>query len=157
MNEEARTMPSSFTNLLYHVIFSTKERRPLITAALRGELYPYIGGIVRNERGVLLEIGGMPDHVHLVCRFRADASVAEMVRLIKSNSSKWANERGDLTDGFAWQVGYGAFTISKSQLPAVQRYVQNQEQHHRRVSFKEEFVALLEKHEIKYDERYLWA
>jgi putative transposase len=148
---------STYTNLLYHLVFSTKDRRSLITPALRAELYPYIGGIVHHERGVLLEIGGMPDHVHLVTKFRADVSVAEMLRLIKANSSKWANERRDLTDGFAWQTGYGAFSVSESQRPALRSYVQNQEEHHRRLSFKEEFRALLDKHGIAYDERYLWV
>jgi putative transposase len=149
-------MPSSYTNLLYHLIFATKDRRPLITPSLRAELYPYIGGIIQHERGVLLEIGGMPDHVHLVARFRADVSVADMLRLIKSNSSKWANERRDLTSGFAWQPGYGAFSVSESQLPEVRQYVQRQEEHHRQITFQEEFVAFLKKHGIEYDERYLW-
>ena len=149
-------MPSSYTNLLYHIVFSTKERRPLITPTLKVELYPYIGGIIRNERGILLEIGGMPDHVHLVTKFRADTSVADMLRLTKTNSSGWANERRDLCDGFAWQKGYAAFSVSESQLPAVRQYVRNQEEHHRTISFKEEFVALLKKHGIDYDERYLW-
>ena len=149
-------MPASHTNLLYHFVFSTKERRALVTPKLQAELYPYIGGIVRSERGILLDIGGMPDHVHLVARLRADTAVADMVRLVKANSSKWANERKDLTDGFAWQAGYGAFTISQSQLPTVREYVQTQERHHRRKTFQEELVALLKKHGIEYDERYLW-
>jgi REP element-mobilizing transposase RayT len=149
-------MPASHTNLLYHIVFSTKERRPLITPALQAELYPYIGGIVRSERGILLDVGGMPDHVHLVARLRADVALADLVRLVKANSSKWANERRDLTDGFAWQTGYGAFTVSQSQLPTVRQYVQTQERHHRRKTFQEEFVALLKKHGIEYDERYLW-
>jgi putative transposase len=149
-------MPSSFTNLLYHIVFSTKERRPFITPALRNELYPYMGGIIRNERGVLLEIGGMPDHVHLVTRFRTDSAVADMLRLIKSNSSKWANERPDLIPHFAWQTGYGAFSVSESQLPVVRRYVQRQEEHHRQKTFQEEFVALLKAHGIEFNEQYLW-
>ena len=149
-------MPSSYTNLLYHIVFSTKERRPLITPTLQSELYPYIGGIIRNERGILLDIGGMPDHVHLVVRFRADVSVADMLRLIKANSSKWANERTDLTSVFAWQAGYGAFSVSESRLPTVRHYVQTQEEHHHKQTFQEEFVVLLKKHGIEYDERYLW-
>jgi putative transposase len=149
-------LPSSYTHLLYHLVFSTKERRPLITPVLREELYPYMGGIVRNQRGILLEIGGMADHVHLVTRFRADVSVADIVRLIKANSSKWINERPDLISEFAWQTGYGAFTVSESQLSVVRHYVQNQEEHHRKLTFQEEFVSLLKKHGIEYDERYLW-
>src|SRR5215471_16573691 len=120
-------MPSSYTNLLYHLVFSTKERRPLITPELSADLYPYLGGIVRQEGGMLLEVGGMPDHVHLVARFRADLAVADMMRVIKANSSKWVNERASRAVDFAWQTGYGAFTVSGSQLPVVRRYVQRQE------------------------------
>jgi REP element-mobilizing transposase RayT len=149
-------MPSSYTHLLYHVVFSTKERRPLITPALRTELYPYIGGIIRDQRGILLEIGGMPDHVHLVVRIRPDMAVADLVRLVKSNASKWVHERTDLTTEFAWQTGYGAFTVSASQLETVRRYVQNQEEHHRKQTFQEEVLWLLKKHGIEYDERFLW-
>ena len=149
-------MPSSYTNLLYHLVFSTKERRPLITPELSADLYPYLGGIVRQEGGMLLEVGGMPDHVHLVARFRADLAVADMMRVIKANSSKWVNERAGRTEQFAWQTGYGAFTISGSQLEVVRRYVQRQEEHHRKHTFQEEFVAFLKKHGIAYDERYLW-
>jgi REP element-mobilizing transposase RayT len=149
-------VPSSYTHLLYHLVFSTKDRRPLITPELRAELYPYIGGIIRNKPGILLDIGGMPDHVHLVARLRPDIALAEMLCVIKANSSKWANERRDLTTEFAWQKGYGAFTVSESQLAVVRHYVQMQEEHHRKQTFQEEFVALLKKHGIEYDERYLW-
>ncbi len=140
-------MPSSYTHLLYHLVFSTKERRPLITPALRAELYPYIGGIIRNKRGILLDIGGMPDHVHLVARLRPDIAIAEMLCFIKANSSKWANERRDLTMEFAWQKGYGAFTVSESQLAAV-RHVQTQEEHHRKLTFQQERLSSLKKHGI---------
>ena len=149
-------MASTLTNLLYHIVFSTKHREPLIATELRPELHKYIGGIIRGERGVLLEIGGMPDHLHIVTRFRADVSVAEMLRLIKCNSSKWANERPDKRFRFEWQTGYGAFTVSESQLGSVRNYVRGQEQHHRKMTFQEEFVAMLKKNGIEYDERYLW-
>ncbi len=149
-------MPSSYTHLLYHFVFSTKERQPLITPRLQAELYPYMGDIVREQRGILLDIGGMPDHVHLVVRMRPDIAVAAMLRLVKANSSKWASERPDLTTEFAWQVGYGAFTVSASQVSALRQYVQTQEEHHHKQTFQEEFVALLKKHEVEYDERFLW-
>jgi REP element-mobilizing transposase RayT len=149
-------MAGTFTKLLYHVVFSTKGREPLIGPDLRPELQKYIGGIIRGERGILLEIGGTADHLHVVARFRADVSVAEMARLIKCNSSKWANERPDRRFRFEWQSGYGAFTVSESQLEGVRHYVQGQEEHHRKRTFKEEFVAMLEKHGMEYDERYLW-
>ncbi len=149
-------MAGTFTKLLYHVVFSTKDRETLIGADLRPELYKYIGGIIRGERGTLLEIGGMADHIHVVARFRADVSVAEMARLIKCNSSKWANERPDRRFRFEWQSGYGAFTVSESQLESVRHYVQGQEDHHQKRTFKEEFVAMLTKHGIAYEERHLW-
>jgi len=147
---------ATFTNLLYHIVFSTKHRQSLIQLPLRDELYKYIGGIIRGQKGTLLEIGGMPDHIHLGVRFKADHSVAEMLRLIKCNSSKWANERPERAEEFNWQSGYAAFTVSESQLPAVRNYVRNQEEHHRRRTFQEEFLELLKKHGIEYDERYVW-
>lgn len=97
-------MPVTYTNLVYHVVFSTKDRQPLIREVLRDRLYAYIGGVVRSHGGFVMEIGGMPDHVHLLARFRPDASIAEMVRLIKANSSKWMNERSEVTERFRWQA-----------------------------------------------------
>jgi putative transposase len=149
-------MANTYTRLLYHMIFSTKHRDPLITAALRDDLYTYIGGIVRGQKGVLVEIGGMPDHLHLVTRIRPDISVAEIVRLVKANSSKWVNEQPAPGRRFAWQEGYGAFTVSPSQLPGVCSYVQTQEDHHRTKTFQEEYVEFLKRHEIEFDESRLW-
>ena len=149
-------MPTTLSRILLHVIFSTKRSACLITADLQPRLYAYIGGIVRDEKGTLLEIGGMPDHVHLVTRFKADKSVSHMLQLIKANSSKWANERPEQNSRFSWQTGYAAFTVSESQVGAVRDYVRRQEEHHRISSFREELLTLLRKHEIEYDERYLW-
>src|SRR5436309_15874103 len=109
-------MAGSHTKLLYHIVFSTKERRPILAADWKDELYKYIGGIIRGERGAMLEIGGVADHVHILAKFRADVSVAEMLRRIKSNSSKWMNDEQKTRFRFAWQVGYGAFTVSQSQV-----------------------------------------
>jgi REP element-mobilizing transposase RayT len=150
-------MSSTLTNLLYHIVFSTKNREPIITTPIRAELYKYIGGIVRGEGGTLLEIGGMPDHVHLVVRFKAEPSVATMVKIIKSKSSKWLNEQPKRPGRFEWQRGYAAFTVSVSQLAGVRTYVKNQEQHHRHKTFQDELRLLLEKHGVEYDERYLWT
>lgn len=147
-------MPVTYTNLVYHVVFSTKDRQPLIEDAVRERLYAYIGGVVRSHGGLLMEIGGMPDHVHLLARFRPDASIAEMVRLIKANSSKWMNERPDATERFQWQAGYGAFSVSESRIAAVREYIQNQKEHHARVSWRDEMVVLLRKHGIEMDERF---
>jgi REP element-mobilizing transposase RayT len=149
-------MPSTYTNLLYHIIFSTKERRRFINPKFQNELHPYIGGIIVDIGGEPIEIGGVADHVHLLAKLPASVSVADALRLIKTNSSKWAGERPDLVRTFAWQTGYSAFTVSKSQSGTVQKYIQNQEQHHRKKTFKQELVLLLEKNEIEYDRRYLW-
>ena len=148
-------MASTFTNLLYHAVFSTKDRVPAIHEGVRERLYEYMGGIIRGERGVLLEIGGVPDHVHLLMKLKSDMAIAEIVRLIKSNSSKWLNDSNGPTGRFEWQTGYGAFSVSESQVRKVRKYIQTQESHHAKVSFRDELIALLEKHGIEYDERYL--
>jgi REP element-mobilizing transposase RayT len=148
-------MASTYTNLLYHIIFSTKHREPLIHNSLKGELHKYLGGLVRDMKGTLLEIGGMADHVHLVGKLRADPSLAD-VMYVKANSSGWVNDRPTQQGLFYWQTGYAAFTVSESQLPAVREYVRTQEQHHRGMTFKEELLELLRRHNVEYDERYLW-
>ena len=150
-------MSSTLSNLTYHIVFSTKYREPLITPQLRETIYPYIGGVVRNKGGALIRIGGVADHLHLVMRLRPDIALSDMVRLVKANSSKWVNERGNEgSRHFAWQSGYGAFTVSPSQLPVLAEYVERQEEHHRERPFQDEYVAILEKHGVEYDERYLF-
>ena len=142
-------MPDPYTQLHYHLVFSTKHRSPLITPAVREELYRYFGGVVQGNGGTLLSVGGMPDHVHLLVGWGTTLSLARILQLIKANSSRWMNERPDVPTGsFAWQVGYGAFTVSASKIPAVRRYILNQEEHHRKVSFEEEFTTLLLRHGI---------
>ncbi len=148
-------MASTFTNLLFHLVFSTKDRAPLITERYQERLYSYIGVVVRDEGGVLLAAGGMPDHIHLLASFKADTSVSEMTRRIKANSSRWIHQEETAGRHFAWQTGYGAFSVSESQKEPVKRYIQEQPQHHARLSFREELIALLERHQIAYDERYL--
>jgi REP element-mobilizing transposase RayT len=149
---------NTYTKLLYHIIFSTKRREPLITKDLRDDLYSYIGGILRGQLGSLLEIGGIADHVHLLIRIRPNVAVSDIVRLVKANSSKWVNERPDAKGRgrFAWQEGYGAFSLSPSQLHRVRRYVERQEDHHRTKTFQEEFVEFLRRHEIEFNELYVW-
>jgi REP element-mobilizing transposase RayT len=149
-------MAGTYNRLVYHLIFGTKNREPMITPRLQPEIYAYIGGILRGQEGSLLEIGGMPDHIHLVVRIKPDLSVSEIVRLVKANSSKWVNEASDPTGRFAWQRGYGAFTVSQSQEAVVCRYVRNQARHHHVKTFQEEFIEFLKRHEIAFDERYLW-
>jgi REP element-mobilizing transposase RayT len=149
-------MAGTYTQLNFHVVFSTKRREPLIKPRLRQDLYPYIGGTLRSQKCIPLEIGGMPDHIHLVIRLRPDKSMSELVRLIKANSSKWVDERPDRVGRFAWQAGYAAFSVSLSQLTGVREYVKTQESHHRKKTFQEEFTDFLNRHEIAFDERYVW-
>jgi REP element-mobilizing transposase RayT len=148
-------MATTFSNLLYHIVYSTKDRIPSIEGDLREPLYEYIGGIIRGERGILLEIGGVPDHVHLLAKFKTDIAVSMMVQKIKGNSSGWVNERPGRMERFEWQAGYGIFSVSESLVDKVRRYIRNQEKHHKKVSFKDELISLLKKHGIPYDERYL--
>jgi putative transposase len=150
-------MATTFTNLLYHLVFSTKDRQLLLTPELLVEVCGYMGGIVREHDGVLLDAGGMADHVHLVIKLKPDVSISELMRLVKANSSKWINERPGAQPRFEWQAGYGAFSVSESQLAVVRNYVRHQEEHHRRRSFQEEFLEMLRRHGISFDERYVWG
>jgi REP element-mobilizing transposase RayT len=148
-------MANTFTNLLVHTVFSTKHRVPFLQEPLRERLYEYVGGILRKEGDILLEIGGIPDHVHLLVRLKADRSVSTMIREIKSSSSKWVHQTFPESQSFAWQTGYGAFSVSESRAAAVRRYIRGQAEHHMRLSFKDELIGLLRKHRIAFDERYL--
>jgi putative transposase len=144
----------SYTKLWYHVVYATKDRAPLITRELKPELHKYLGGTVKGLNGVPLEIGGVADHVHLLVRLQPVIAVAEFVKKLKTGSSSWANKR---TNGrFAWQPRYGAFTVSESQVEKVREYIRNQEEHHSRVSFEDEFKMLLRAHQIDFTDEYLW-
>jgi putative transposase len=145
-------MPSAFTQNFYHAVFSTKHRANLITPDLEARLYPFVGGIVRDLRCTLVAINGMPDHVHLLIRYRADLSHSEMLQQIKGRSSKWVNETFTEVGRFAWQEGYGGFTVSKSVAPDVEAYIARQKEHHRRQDFRSEYLALLRRHDINFDE-----
>lgn len=150
-------MPHSYTNLLYHLVFSTKNRQPLIDQAWRLRLYEYLGGTIRGLGGIAMEIGGIADHVHILAKLRQDRAVAEVLRDLKANSSGWINESRLRPSGrFAWQQGYGAFSVSESQVEKVRRYIRNQEAHHRKTTFEEEFLALLQAHGVAYSLEHLW-
>jgi putative transposase len=146
----------SYVSSYFHCVFSTKERRPLIPPSLRERLWPFLGGIARQNQMRAIEIGGMPDHVHLLLSVPATLSIAKALQLIKGGSSKWVHDTFPEHRLFGWQVKYGAFSCSVSQLDKLIQYIKGQEEHHRRVTFQAEFVALLKKHQIEYDERYLW-
>lgn len=149
-------MAHTFTNLLTHIIFSTKDRRPHIDTELQAPLLAYLGGIVRELHGTALTINGTVDHVHLLLRLPAPLSLADAMRVIKTNSSRWVHEQWPSRSPFGWQTGYGAFSVSQSNVGAVVRYIAGQEEHHRRVSFQEELITYLQKHGIEYDERCIW-
>jgi len=150
-------MPSSLTNLVLHIVFSTKNRTKLITADLKPKLYSYIGGIIRGERGDLLTIGGMPDHMHLLARLPSTLSTADFLRRIKGNSSKWVGDQTWYLEPFTWQRGYAAFSVSQSLVGKVREYIENQENHHKNTPFQDELVSLLKRHGVEYDEEYIWT
>jgi len=149
-------MGHTFANLLVHVIFSTKGRAPMLNQGLRDCLFPYMGGIVRELQSTALAINGPADHVHMLIRLSASQSIADVMRIVKANSSKWVHERWPSLSDFAWQAGYGAFSVSESNSQRVKQYIADQEAHHRTVTFQQEFVAFLKRHHITYDERYIW-
>ncbi len=137
-------------------MFSTKNREALITDQVQPRLYEYIGGILRAHGCALLAAGGMADHVHLLVSLDKQLSIAETLRIVKANSSFWVHESFPALSAFAWQTGYGAFAVSYSHLDRVRGYLGRQAEHHRRVSFQEEFLAFLKRHGLEYNGRYLW-
>jgi REP element-mobilizing transposase RayT len=140
----------SFTQLNYHVVFATKYRKPTIEPTLQERLYEYMGGTLRGKKGTLLEIGGTRDHVHILARLPATFAVADVIRDVKANSSKWFNELPESTESFEWQKGYGAFTVSYSNIESVREYIRNQEVHHRKRTFQEEYIEFLTRHGIEF-------
>jgi REP element-mobilizing transposase RayT len=149
-------MSQTLTNLLVHLVFSTKERQPIIPQSHRERLHSYIGGIIRAEGAEPLMIGGTSDHVHAAIKMPATQAVSDLVRVVKANSSKWANDSRMSECRFAWQNGYGAFSVSASQIGKVRAYIGRQVEHHRTTTFKEELLALLTKHGMEHDPRHLW-
>ena len=150
-------MPKSYTNLLYHLVFSTRDRRPIITVDRRPRLYEYVGGMIRQFGGIALTIGGIEDHLHLLAKLRPDRALSDILRDLKANSTGWMHEVFPDAKDFSWQKGYGAFTVSSSLVPAVSKYIANQETHHKKQSFRDEFVEILRLNEVEFDERYLWS
>lgn len=148
-------MGHTYTNLMYHCVFSTSQRRPFLTADLMERLVPFAGGLIRKRDGKLLAMNGPADHVHLAAIFRPKVAVSDLLRDIKAGSSGWVHENFPALKDFAWQEGYSAFTVSKSNAPKVVKYIQHQLEHHKTMTFEEELKALLEQHGIEYDPRYV--
>ena len=149
-------MSQSHCNLIYHLVFSTKERRPFLTPDCGKDVHRYLAGAVQGLDGIPVNVNGTDDHVHLLVKLNQNHKLKDVLREIKANTSGWIHRTYPALFDFAWQAGYGAFTVSASQKDTVYAYVENQEKHHRVRTFKEEYIALLHAHEIEYDERYMW-
>ncbi|MFH1747282.1 MAG: IS200/IS605 family transposase [Planctomycetota bacterium] len=150
-------MAHSYTSCLYHCVFSTKGRRQLIPADVQPQLWPYIGGIARANEFTARAVGGTADHVHVLMSLPATLPIAKAVQLVKAGSSKWLRESFPMLREFAWQEGYGAFSIGVAQLADTVRYIENQAAHHRMHSFEDEYRAFLERNAIEFDERHVFG
>jgi len=149
-------MANTYTQIYIHVVFAVQERACIIDKVWREELFKYIAGIMKNKRIRLLAIGGVEDHIHILFALNPTIGLSDIVRDVKANSSKFINEKGFVRGKFYWQEGFGAFSYSRSQIDKIAKYVLNQEEHHRSKSFKDEYVELLGKFDVDYDENYLF-
>ena len=149
-------MSQTHCNLIYHLVFSTKGRQRFLTPDFRPEVHRYLAGAVQGVDGIPLIINGTEDHVHLLVKLSQNHALKNVLSEIKSNSSGWIHRQNRGLADFAWQAGYGAFTVSASQKERVYQYVKNQEAHHAEYAFKAEYLGLLKAHEVEYDERYIW-
>jgi putative transposase len=150
-------MPQSLAQVYLHIVFSTRERRPFLQdASVRDEAHNYLGGTCNNLDCPVLRVGGVSDHVHILCRLGRCISVADLVRELKRECSKWVKTKAPDLGDFHWQNGYGAFSVSPGHVEAVRRYIETQEAHHREVTFQDEFRRLLTRYGLEWDERYVW-
>ncbi len=150
------TMANTYTQIHIQVVFAVQNRESLIQKNWKDELYKYITAIIQNYNHKVLQINGMPDHIHILIGMRPNQSLSDLMKLVKQDSSKWINNKGFINGKFSWQSGYGAFSYSKVQLPRVIKYIQNQEEHHKTRSFREEYLALLRTHDVDYEEHYIF-
>jgi putative transposase len=150
-------MANTYTSLHYHLIFSTKNREPRLVPELEQRVWSYIGGVARAHKMTALQVGGCDDHIHALANAPPTLAPSQIAQHLKGDSSKWIHEEFPKMRNFGWQDGYGAFTVSKSNIPEVIQYIQGQREHHRRKTFQEEYREFLEAHGIDYDERYLWG
>ncbi|HNM47610.1 MAG TPA: transposase [Candidatus Sumerlaeota bacterium] len=147
-------MPQSLANILIHAIWSVKERRPLIVDSVRGGLHGYMAGILKNIESPALVINSVADHIHVICQLSKNIAACKLVEEVKKSSSKWMKEQGILD--FAWQNGYGVFSVSQSNVEAVREYIEGQAEHHRKRDFKDEFREFCKRYNVALDERYVW-
>ena len=150
-------MAQSLAKITIHAVFSTKHHESLLSASIRNDLFAYITGILNSLDCVALIINGTEDHVHLLVVISKTITLSKMMEEVKGGSSRWLNSRNATKKRFAWQAGYGAFSVSESQITKVMNYIAGQEEHHRKTTFQDELILLLKKHKIEFDERYLWA
>ncbi|MDR1897874.1 MAG: IS200/IS605 family transposase [Prevotellaceae bacterium] len=149
-------MGQSLVQIYLHIVFSTKNRYPFIDGEVEKELFAYIGGIIKNHKGIPFLINGMPDHIHILCSFPRSICLSDFLKFIKGNSSFWIKSKGSQYQNFDWQDGYAAFSVSSSRKPNVENYIRNQKKHHKAIGFQEELLKFLKEYNIEYDERYLW-
>ncbi len=149
-------MPSTHHGILIHVVFSTKQRFSLLHESWRDDLYAVMGGIARDHQATLLRAGGIEDHVHLLLKIHPKYAISETIQRIKSNSSNWINNGQKINAKFSWQRGYGAFSVSQSMAESVKSYIREQVAHHRKCTFRDEYFQMLRKHEIEFDERFVF-
>ena len=149
-------MPNTYTQIHVQFIFAVKYRRALIDTLWKDELHKYITGIIQNKTHKMLQVNTMPDHLHMLIGFRPDENMSQLIQIVKSESTKWINDNNLTHQKFGWQDSFGAFSYSKSHVPDVIKYIQNQEQHHKKQTFLEEYIAFLKAFEIQFDERYIF-
>ena len=149
-------MSNPYTQIHIQFVFAVKFRRALIHSSWKNELHKYITGMIQNKTHKMLQINTMPDHLHMLIGFRPNENMSQLIQVVKSESTKWINDTNHSVQKFAWQDGFGGFSYSKSHVPDVIRYIQNQEQHHKKQTFLEEYVSFLKAFEIEYDERYIF-
>jgi REP element-mobilizing transposase RayT len=150
-------MATTLTRILIHFIFSTKNRTPIITPQIEPRLHAYMRGISQNHDSPVLAMNGMPDHIHMLISISKNIAAADLMEDVKKDSSKWIKREGREFAGFRWQEGYAGFSIGESAVEQVRRYIANQKKHHRRTTFQEELILFLNKYNVAYDERFLWA
>ena len=149
-------MPQSLVKNYIHIVFSTKNRQPFIDQSIKEELHAYLGGTCKELGCPVLAVGGMEDHVHILCMLSRNMALSELVGKVKANSSKWIKTKGEQYANFYWQNGYGAFSVNPTETEVVIKYIQNQEEHHKKRTFQEEYRLFLKKYKVEYDERYVW-
>ena len=149
-------MPTTHHGILIHAVFSTKQRFKLLHADWRDELYAYMGGVAKEHKAYLIAAGGVEDHVHLLLKTHPSFAIADTIKLIKGNSSKWINDQKKISARFGWQRGYGAFSVSVSMSDIVIAYINRQEEHHAKQTFEDEYFVMLRKHRIEFDERFVF-